>query len=263
MGVLNITPDSFSDGGAFLAVEAAVVQARRLVAAGARVLDVGAEASSFFRKGVGPVEAGVQLERLLPVVEALRRALPGVPLSIDTRSAVVAEACLVRGAGIVNDISAGTHDERMLGVVGRFGVAVVLMHIMPGYPKTAAEDADIVGRVRTYLAERVAAAEAAGISRERIAVDPGVGFGKSMGDNWVLVREVERVAPAGVAVVLGVSRKRFLETEPPGEMAERVRGFLPAGWAGEHPRDAMTAAVTAYVGTRARLHRVHAIPPLP
>jgi dihydropteroate synthase len=230
-----------------------------LVAAGARVLDVGAEASSFFREGVGPEEAGVQLERLLPVVEGLRRELPGVPLSIDTRSAAVAEACLKRGAVIVNDISAGTHDDRMLGVVARFGAAVVLMHIMPGYPKTAADDGDIVGRVRDYLAERVAAAEAAGIGRGRIAVDPGVGFGKSMRDNWVLVREVQRVAPEGVAVVLGVSRKRFLETEPPGEMAGRLREVMPA-WAGEHPRDAMTAAVTAYVGTGARLHRVHAIP---
>jgi dihydropteroate synthase len=257
MGVLNITPDSFSDGGAFFSVEDAARQARRLVDGGARILDLGAEASSFFRKEVQPTPPEEQLRRLLPVVNALRQSLPETPLSIDTRSAVVAEACLAGGAAIINDISAGTHDPGMFSAVARHRATMVLMHIMPGYPATAPDDADIVGTVRGYLTERIAAARSAGISE--IGIDPGVGFGKSMRDNWKLVTGLESLAPPGVPVVLGISRKRFLETPPPVEIADELRalagGFSSAG----HPRDAMTAAVTAFVGPRAALHRVHAL----
>ncbi|HVS71911.1 MAG TPA: dihydropteroate synthase [Phycisphaerae bacterium] len=266
---MNITPDSFSESGRDYSAEAAVEHGRELAAAGAAVLDVGAEASSFFRKGVTPVEAGEQLRRLLPVVEGLGRELPVMVLSIDTRSAAVAEACLERLGGaraIINDISAGTHDGRMFEVVAKYGAGMILMHMMPGYPATAPDDTDIVGRVRAYLAERVAAAEAAGIARERLAVDPGVGFGKSMADSWRLVMGVEGWSVPGVASVLGVSRKRFLETAPPREIAERLAalvGQAPEGGGGSHPRDRMTWAVTALLGARVTLHRLHAMPERP
>lgn len=258
MGVLNITPDSFSDGGECLPVENAARRANELVAAGARVLDLGAEASSFFRKGIGPTPADEQLRRLLPILDALRGSLPHIPLSIDTRSAAVADACLARGAALINDISAGTHDPDMLRTVARHGAALILMHITPTYPATAPDNPHLLEEIRTYLAQRVAAAEAAGIPRSQIAVDPGIGFGKSMHDNWTLVTHLDKIAPPGIPVVLGISRKRFLETPPPPEIAAQLR--TPASSAAAHPRDPMTAAVTAFVGPHARLHRLHAIP---
>ena len=259
MGILNITPDSFSEGGRDFDPAAAVGHGMEMVGAGAVVLDLGAEASSFFRDGIAPVVPEEQLRRLLPVVRTLVRRVPEVPLSIDTRSALVAEACLAEGAAIINDISAGTQDVAMLPTVARHGAAAILMHIMPEYPATASDDADIVGRVRDYLAQRVAAAEAAGIARERLAVDPGLGFGKSATDNWRLIARLESLAPAGVAVVLGASRKRFLATLPPPELGLGFTGFLAAAAEGPHPRDRATAALTTLVGQRAQLHRVHAM----
>jgi dihydropteroate synthase len=265
MGIVNVTPNSFSDGGHFLDPAAAAGQARALTAEGAAIVDLGAEASSFFRPGVAPVPAEEQIRRLVPVLTLLRD-LPaggkgGGVISVDTRSAAVAAAALDAGAAIINDISAGTHDPAIFEVVARRGAGLILMHISPGYPATpAADDPDIVGTVRGYLEERARAALAAGILPERIAVDPGIGFGKTMADNWRLALRAGEIS-GRFPVVVGVSRKRFLETAVPGDVV------LPAGWeevlAGlranplvGHPRDVVTAALTRLVAREA-IHRVH------
>lgn len=242
MGIVNITPNSFSDGNLFLDPAAAIAHGRELLRDGAAILDLGAEASSFFRPGVEPVPDEEQLRRLLPVVEALAsEAL----LSIDTRSARVARECVARGAGIINDISAGVFDPAMLATVAALKVPIVLMHIMPNYPATPAEDdPDIVVRVRDELLVRATAAERAGVARENILLDPGVGFGKTHGDNWKLVNQIEALAATGFAVVLGVSRKRFLC--PPGATVEE--------------KDRATAEVTMRAWRAgAAVHRVHAV----
>ncbi len=264
MGILNITPDSFSDAGRDFSPGEAIDHGHAWAREGAAVLDLGAEASSFFRKGIAPVDAHEQLRRLLPVLEGLRREAHAPVLSIDTRSATVAEACLERlgGGTIINDISAGTQDPRIFEVAAKHGAGMILMHITPGYPATAPDDPDIVATVRDYLEQRVAAAQAAGIPRERLAVDPGVGFGKSMADSWRLALAIGEIAPAGVATVLGASRKRFLETPPPfaGEAAGRLAQYIARMPEGPHRRDRMTWAVTALLRHRATLHRLHALP---
>ena len=236
--------------------------------AGPGIGDLGAEATSFFRKGVEAVSAEEQIARLMPVLERLGD-LPAV-ISVDTRSAEVARAVLERGGAgvrIINDVSAGTHDVEMLPVVAEMGAAVILMHISPGYPATpVADDADVVATVREFLAERFATAAEAGIAPERIALDPGIGFGKTMADNWRLVFRAKETLPenaTGAMVVLGTSRKRFLETEPPKDVA------LPGAWgdlvnslraseAASHPRDVASAALTAFTARQgAAIHRVH------
>ncbi len=258
MGVVNVTPNSFSDGGQFLAPDAAIAHGRELAAQGAAILDLGAEASSFFREGVTPVDAAEQQRRLLPVVHAL--TVTGALISIDTRSAAVAEETVRAGAVIVNDISAGTHDAQMLPTVAACGAGMVLMHIGPRYPAVVTDDdADIIHSVREYLRARIDAAESAGIERTRLAVDPGVGFGKSAADNWRLALRCHEFADLGVAILLGASRKRFLETSPPSDVQppdweERARQFRGEG----HPRDAATAALTALAAERGvGIHRVH------
>lgn len=258
MGVVNVTPNSFSDGGQFLAPASAIARGRALAAEGASIVDLGAEASSFFRAGVTPVDAAEQLRRLLPVIPEL--AGGGIRISVDTRSAEVAREGVRAGAVIVNDISAGTHDRGMLRTVAESGAGLVLMHIGEKYPEVVQEDVpDVVGSVREYLRKRVEAARHAGIELGRIAVDPGVGFGKSAADNWRLALRCHELADLGVPVILGASRKRFLETLPPPEVR-------PAGWealvsefgAEGHPRDAATAALTAITAERGTaVHRVH------
>jgi dihydropteroate synthase len=261
MGIVNVTPNSFSDGGDFLDPAMAAGHARELAGQGAAIVDLGAEASSFFRPGIEPVEAEEQIRRLLPVLSRLRDLPAGAAISVDTRSAKVAQAVLEAGAGIINDISAGTQDAELFDVVARQGAGVILMHISPGYPATpAADDADIVGTVRGYLESRARAAMAAGIAPERIALDPGIGFGKTMADNWRLALRSGEISER-FAVVIGASRKRFLENRPPSDVP------LPAGWddlinrlrqdpRAAHPRDPMSAALVAVTGGTA-IHRVH------
>lgn len=263
MGVVNVTPNSFSDGNRYLTPAAAVTHGRRLVQEGAALLDLGAEASSFFRPGVEPVPPEEQLRRLLPVVEELATT---ALLSIDTRSATVARACLKAGAAVINDISAGEHDPAMLATLAEYEAPLVLMHISPTYPATPpSDDADIVQTVRQYLERRVAAAIQAGIARERLWIDPGVGFGKTMADNWRLVGRIEHLAGLGLPVVLGVSRKRFLEFPPPTDLgivlpALPLEPTPPADreTPSLHPRDILTAQVTAWAAGRSiPIHRVH------
>jgi dihydropteroate synthase len=216
LGVLNLTPDSFSDGGRFvrgsadsLELAALLGEARAQLEAGAHVLDVGGEST---RPGAPPVSAAEEIARTRPAIEALAKALR-VPLSIDTRRAAVAEAALDAGACIVNDVSGGTHDPALLGVAARRGARLILGHLR-GEPATMQHGivfADVVVEVGDELAAAIARAEAAGVARERIVADPGIGFGKTGAHNLALLANVGALrARLGVPLLVGVSRKRFL-----------------------------------------------------
>jgi dihydropteroate synthase len=263
MGIVNITPNSFSDGGACLDPAAAVAHALALVDQGATILDLGAEASSFFRPGVVPVPADEQLLRLLPALTALLPQLPShVRVSVDTRDAAVARETLAAGAHLINDISAGTHDPALFAAVAaRPGRGLILMHIGDTYPATPpADDPDILATVRSYLHARADAAQAAGIPQSHIAIDPGVGFGKTMADNWRLALRCQELQhpTTRYPIVLGASRKRFLETPPPAHLHATWQAYLRTFAAqGTHPRDPATAALTALA--EANIHRVHEV----
>jgi dihydropteroate synthase len=220
MGIVNVTPDSFSDGGRFAGPGAALDHARRLVDAGADLLDLGGESS---RPGSESVPVDEELRRVLPVVEALA-AESGVPLSIDTTKAEVARRALAAGAAIVNDISAMDADPGMVHLVAESGAGVVLMH-MRGVPKTMQDDPcyeDVVREVYDFLAHRLDRAESRGIPRERIAVDPGIGFGKTMAHNLEILRNLRRFDTLGCAILIGTSRKKFLGTITGREVGERA-----------------------------------------
>jgi dihydropteroate synthase len=206
MGVVNVTPDSFSDGGRFLDPEGALEHASALVAEGADLLDIGAESS---RPGARPVSAEEELSRLMPVLEGLREC--AVPVSVDTVKPEVMRAAIAAGAAMINDIGA-LRAPGALGAVATSDVAVCLMH-MQGEPRTMQREPryhDVVAEVGAFLAERVAAAEAAGISRERIVIDPGFGFGKSVEHNFELLRNLDRFTAMGLPVLAGWSRKSTL-----------------------------------------------------
>jgi dihydropteroate synthase len=220
MGVVNVTPDSFSDGGRLLTPAVAARRAAALVAEGADLIDVGGESS---RPGSEPVSVEEEIRRVLPAVEAIVHTVRA-PVSVDTTRAEVARRAIAAGASIVNDITALQGDADLARVVADSGAGVVLMH-MRGTPRTMQCDpryADVVTEVYDHLARRVEAAEAAGIARERIAVDPGIGFGKTFDHNLDLLRNLGRFASLGCAVLAGTSRKGFLGTitgRPVGERA--------------------------------------------
>jgi dihydropteroate synthase len=224
MGVLNVTPDSFSDGGQTLELSAAVARAEQLVAEGADLLDIGGESS---RPGAEPVALAEELRRVVPVVEAVAQRV-AVPISVDTTKAEVARRAIAAGATIINDISALTADSDMARVVAESGAGVILMH-MQGTPQTMQLEpryADVLAEVLAFLQERIAWAEAQGIPRERIAVDPGIGFGKTSAHNLDLLRNLERFATLGCAVVIGTSRKGFLGKLTGRSLAERVNATV-------------------------------------
>ena len=223
MGILNVTPDSFSDGGRFGTLAAAVDQAEALVAAGADVIDIGGEST---RPGADPVDAKEELRRTQPVVEALAGRL-AVPLSIDTTKAVVAEAALQSGATIVNDISGLTFDARMPGVCAASDCGVVAMHIA-GTPQTMQDDPqydNVVAEVDAWLAARLRDLEAAGIDSARVMLDPGIGFGKTAAHNVQLLRSV-RTLQRRRPLLIGHSRKRFLKAVLGREVEERLAGTI-------------------------------------
>jgi dihydropteroate synthase len=207
MGVLNITPDSFSDGGAFLARERAVARAIDMVAEGADVIDVGGEST---RPGATPVSAAEELARVIPVIEALRAAVP-VPISIDTSKPEVMRAAVAAGAGLINDVMA-LRQPQALAVAARLQVPVCLMH-MQGEPRSM-QDAphyrDVVAEVCTFLQTRVDACVAAGIPRTRLVVDPGFGFGKTLEHNVTLLRRLTELDTLGVPILAGLSRKSMI-----------------------------------------------------
>lgn len=236
MGVVNVTPDSFSDGGRFLAADAALGQALTLVREGAAVIDIGGEST---RPGSESVSADEELRRVLPVVEALRDEV-GVPISVDTMKAEVARRVLAAGAGIINDVSALRFDDEMVDVVVERGCPVCLMH-MKGQPKSMQEDPrydDVVDEVLRFLEERMAFALARGVREEQIMLDPGIGFGKTVAHNLALLDGLSRFAALGRPVVLGTSRKRFLGTilgaEPSGRIVGTVATTVIGYLAGAH-----------------------------
>jgi dihydropteroate synthase len=225
MGVVNVTPDSFSDGGAFLDPGAAVAHGLRLAFEGADLLDVGGEST---RPGADPVPERAELARVVPVIEGIRARDPGVRISIDTSKAAVAAAALDAGADYVNDVTALRGDPDMAALVAERGCDVCLMHML-GTPRTMQSEpryGDVVLDVRAFLAERIAAATGAGIARGRIEIDPGIGFGKTLEHNLELLARLEELAELGQPLVLGTSRKSFLGRITGRETAERVPATL-------------------------------------
>ncbi len=220
MGIVNVTPDSFSDGGLAGTLAGAVAHAMHLIAEGADLLDLGGESS---RPGAEPVPLDEELRRVIPVVEALT-PLVTVPISVDTIKAEVARQALRAGASIINDIRGLDGDPDLSRLVAEAGAGVVLMH-MAGTPQTMQVDPcydDVVREVRDDLARRIERAEASGIPRERIAIDPGIGFGKTLEHNLELLRNLDRFANLGCALLVGTSRKGFLGTltgRPVGDRA--------------------------------------------
>lgn len=206
MGIVNVTPDSFSDGGRYVDAERAIAHARQLVAEGADLLDIGGEST---RPGARPVSAEEEIERVLPVLAGAREL--GVPVSVDTMKPAVMRAALAAGAAMINDVN-GFRAEGAWAAVADSDCALCVMH-MQGEPRTMQADPryqDVVAEVHGFLAQRVAAAQAAGIARERIIVDPGFGFGKRLEHNLALLRQLHRFGDLGACVLAGLSRKSML-----------------------------------------------------
>lgn len=231
MGILNVTPDSFSDGGRFLAPDAAVEHAIRMVSEGADIVDVGGEST---RPGAEPASTREEMDRVLPVIEALAGEIDA-PISIDTTKAAVAEAALEAGASIVNDVSAMRFDAAMPGVVKAAGAGVVLMHML-GEPRTMQEDPrydDVVADVRRSLLGWAAEAEAAGIPPDCIVLDPGIGFGKTLAHNLLLLKNLAALTEgSGYPLLVGPSRKSFIGMALDLPLEERLEGTAAAvAWA--------------------------------
>lgn len=212
MGILNVTPDSFSDGGRYSDVDAAVRQARRMLAEGADIIDIGGEST---RPGSEPVAADEQIRRVAPVITAIRQEVSAdIPISIDTTLSEVARAALKAGADIINDISAGRDDEAILALAAETDAPIILMHSQ-GAPKTMQDKPyydDVVREVLAALHRQIDAALKAGIKKERIVIDPGIGFGKRKQDNIDLLAHLDAFVATGYPVLLGASRKRFMGT---------------------------------------------------
>ncbi len=230
MGVLNVTPDSFSDGGKFISPENAVVQAQQMINQGASIIDIGGEST---RPGADEIDVDTEIARVVPVIEAIRALGIEAPISIDTRKAAVAQAALDAGATILNDVSAMTFDSDYSAVVAKANVPICLMHAQ-GDPQTMQKDPrydDVLLDVYDHLQQRIDAALEAGISRDNIIVDPGIGFGKTKDDNLKLLRRMSLFHSLGCPILLGVSRKRFIGTigqEP--DAAKRGPGSAAIGW---------------------------------
>jgi dihydropteroate synthase len=224
MGIVNVTPDSFADGGHYFDKARAVEHAQRLIDEGADILDIGGEST---RPGAEAISAGEEMRRVLPVVEALRGN--GVPVSVDTNKAEVMHAALAAGASMINDISALRFGEAM-AVVAKSDCGVCLMHMQndPATMQAAPHYEDVVGEIKAYLSARVVAAEAAGIGRERIVIDPGFGFGKTAAHNLVLLRELGEFASLGVPVLVGWSRKSTIGRITGRATEDRVHGSVAA-----------------------------------
>ena len=247
MGILNVTPDSFSDGGSYKSLDAAVRHARSMLEEGADIIDVGGEST---RPGAAPVSMEEEMARVVPVIEALRAQFGPLRLSIDTRHAAVARAALEAGADIVNDVE-GLRGEGMAELCARFGCGVIVMHMQgePGTMQQAPCYNDVVAEVRSFFEERWETLTAAGIDPACLCWDPGIGFGKTVEHNLALVAHLESLRVAGLPLMMALSRKRFLGT---------VLGEAAAG------REAgATVAMSLYARRcGADLHRVHEVQPL-
>jgi dihydropteroate synthase len=229
MGILNVTPDSFADGGQHDAADTAVARIAAVAAQGASICDIGAEST---RPGAAPVGADEELRRLAPVFTAMRSGSISVPISIDTRHAVTAAAALDAGAVLVNDVSAGG-DPDMLPLVADRGAGICLMH-MRGDPQTMQDDPrydDVVGEVAAFLEARLAAAVDAGVPDDAVLLDPGIGFGKSLDHNVALLSALPRLAAIGRPLVVGASRKGVIGQITGREVVDRLPGSLGAALA--------------------------------
>jgi len=244
MGVVNVTPDSFSDGGRFLDCDTAVAHGAWLAREGAAIIDVGGEST---RPGAAQVDAAQELERVVPVLERLVALGTGAQLSVDTSKLAVAEAAVSAGATLVNDVTALRAEPELAGLVADRGLDCCLMHML-GEPRTMQEDPryeDVVDDVRSFLEERMSVAVGAGVAEERILLDPGIGFGKTMAHNLALLGGVGALAALGRPIVIGVSRKSFL-----GRLTGR----------GVDQREAATAAANVLAYERgASIFRVHEV----
>jgi dihydropteroate synthase len=221
MGVINVTPDSFSDGGVFDDDVAAITHARRLIGEGASIIDVGGEST---RPGAAPVSPAEELERVIPVVEGVAHLGLPVQISIDTMKLAIAEAAIDAGASYVNDVTAFRHDPDLAGLVADRGVDCCLMHML-GEPRTMQQDPrydDVVDEVKAFLEQRMAVAVAAGVPEERIQLDPGIGFGKTLEHNLELLRRLGELAAIGRPLVIGTSRKSFLGRITGRDVTERA-----------------------------------------
>ncbi len=260
MGVVNVTPDSFSDGGAFLDAGAAIAHARELALEGAAILDVGGEST---RPGAAPVEAEEELRRVLPVLEGMASlewgvSAPAPQISIDTSKASVARAAIAAGASMVNDVSALRGDPAMVELIAETGVECCLMHML-GEPLTMQREPryrDVVDDVRDFLEERLSFAVGAGISEEAILLDPGIGFGKTIAHNLTLLYRLQELTTLGRPLLIGTSRKSFL-----GRIVAQARGeseeIAPGG------RLAGTIATNVLALERgASVFRVHDVAPV-
>jgi dihydropteroate synthase len=251
MGVVNVTPDSFSDGGKFFGHNAAVDQAERLVQEGADVIDIGGEST---RPYAEPVPVEIELERVLPVIETLAQRVV-VPISIDTAKAAVARRALEAGAAIINDISALRHDPEMTGVAAESGVPVILMHML-GTPKTMQITPvyrDVVAEIGAFLAQAVNKAEKGGIAHDRIIIDPGIGFGKSVDHNLLLIKKLARLKDLDLPILIGPSRKAFIRSLLKENPEEEIRPDMTIVATGT------LAAVCAAVLSGAHIVRVHEV----
>ncbi|NDJ21485.1 dihydropteroate synthase [Nostoc sp. B(2019)] len=208
MGILNVTPDSFSDGGEFNTISAALAQAQTLVAAGADIIDVGGQST---RPGARQITLAEELDRVLSILQVLRPEI-SIPISVDTTRASVAKAAVEAGADMVNDISGGTFDLEMLPTVASLGVPIVLMHIR-GNPQTMQKQTDyqdLLGEIYSFLANQIAAASATGIDQEKIIIDPGIGFAKNYEQNLEIFRRLRSLKSLNCPILVGASRKSFI-----------------------------------------------------
>jgi dihydropteroate synthase len=247
MGIVNVTPDSFFDGGLYLDARAAIDHGLALERAGATILDVGGEST---RPGANPVPEDEELRRVLPVIEGLRARDSGAQLSIDTSKAPVARAALAAGATLVNDVTALRGDPGMAEVIAAAGADCCLMHML-GEPRTMQRDpryGDVVSEIKAFLEQRLSIAVAAGVAEERILVDPGIGFGKTTEHNLELLRRLDEIVALGRPVVIGTSRKSFLGKITARPVEDRI---------------AATIATNLVAYQRgARVFRVHDVAPI-
>ena len=246
MGVLNVTPDSFSDGGEFNTIESALAQAENMVKSGVDMIDIGGQST---RPGAAEISLAEELNRVIPVVQMLRQKADmfgSVPISVDTTRAQVAKAAVEAGADIVNDISGATFDWEMLSTVAQLQVPIILMHIR-GTPQTMqklTDYQDLIGEIREFLESRIAAAVAAGIDKYRIIIDPGIGFAKTYNQNLEILRELPKFRGLDCPILVGVSRKSFIgQILNQREAKQRIWGTA--------------AACTSAIANSADILRVH------
>ena len=212
MGILNVTPDSFSDGGDFNTLETGLMQAKKMVKAGADIIDIGGQST---RPGSEVVSIDEELNRVLPIIKFLRskkNICAEIPISVDTTRAIVAEKAIEAGTNLINDISAGTYDDEMFSVVADLKVPIILMHIR-GTPKTMqklTDYQDLIGEIYKFLESRIEVAVKAGIEREKIIIDPGIGFAKNYEQNLEIIRNLSRFKSLNCPILVGLSRKSFI-----------------------------------------------------